>query len=393
MYQRLLAQVYAQPASSLGFVSATDDNMAGVGITYADTWTEGIDHVTALWSLDVDRRTLLRGFLFSAAACGGPVLRWLVADDGELVSRDSGSRLVRDVDIATIRNMTTAYRGLDNQHGGGSVRESAVRYLHHEVAPLLKEARFDKNFGGQLLQATAELTQLVGWMTYDAADHGAAQRYLLQALRLAQAAGDRALGAEILAAMSHQASYVGEGATAVDLARAAGRTAREVGVPALVAEAAVLEAQGHATRADEAACTKALTAAETALDRADRAADPQWISYFDEAYLSAKFGHCFKALGRPNQTAQFAERSLDMDPKYVRGRAFNLSLLATAHAEQGNVEAACTVGRQAAAIARQLDSVRAVEYVSEVAGRLAPFAGQPDVDRFRCEARQLSAVA
>lgn len=230
-------------------------------------------------------------------------------------------------------------------------------------------------------------------MTYDTADHGVAQRYLLQALRLAQAAGDRALGVEILAALSHQASHTGEGAAAVDLARAAARTAREVGVSALVAEAAVLEAQGHAARSDEPACTKALSAAEAALDRADRTADPKWISYFDEAYLSAKFGHCFKALGRPKQTARFAERSLDMDPTYVRGRAFNLALLATAHADNGNVEAACALGRQAALLAKQLDSVRAVDYVSEIAQRLAPFAGQPDVDELRLEARQLSTAA
>jgi len=63
------------------------------------------------------------------------------------------------------------------------------------------------------------------------------QRYLVQALRLAKAAGDRSLGAEILAAMSHQAAYLGQASSAVDLARAAGRTAREARVPALVAEA------------------------------------------------------------------------------------------------------------------------------------------------------------
>ncbi len=230
-------------------------------------------------------------------------------------------------------------------------------------------------------------------MTYDAADHALAQRYLLQALRLAQAAGDRALGAEILAALSHQASYVREGATAVDLARAAGRTARAVGIPALVAEASVLEAQGHAARADEAACSKALAAAETALDRADRSADPQWISYFDEAYLSAKFGHCFKALGRLKEAARFAERSLDMDSRYVRGRSFNLALLASAHAGQGDVEAACAVGQEALALTRQLDSARAVEYLSDVAQRLTPYSGEPAVDEFAAGVRQLSAAA
>jgi hypothetical protein len=51
------------------------------------------------------------------------------------------------------------------------------------------------------------------------------------------------------------------------------------------------------------ACTRALSIAEVTLDKADRSGDPQWIGYFDEAYLSAKFGHCFKELGQA-KTAQ-----------------------------------------------------------------------------------------
>lgn len=298
------------------------DNISAAGLLYAETWSGGVDVVTDLWEKDVDRRTLLRGSAFTAAAYGAPALRWLVAGDAEQAVRPGGTRRVRDVDVATIREMTQAYRVLDNKHGGGSFRETAVRYLYSDVAPLLRDGRYDGETGAALLQATAELTQLVGWMAYDSAAHGLSQRYLLQALRLAQAAGDRCLGAEILAAMSHQATYLGEGSTAIDLARAAGRTARDVGVPALVAEAAVLEAHGHAQRNDERACTAALSRAETTLDRADRTADPQWISYFDDAYLSAKFGHCFHALGQPVQAARFAERSLDMDPSYVRGRSF-----------------------------------------------------------------------
>ncbi len=42
---------------------------------------------------------------------------------------------------------------------------------------------------------TAELTKLAGWAAYDLEKHGLAQRYLIQALRMARAAGDAALGA------------------------------------------------------------------------------------------------------------------------------------------------------------------------------------------------------
>jgi hypothetical protein len=43
-----------------------------------------------------------------------------------------------------------------------------------------------------------------------------------------------------------------------------------------------------------------------------------------------------------------------MDGRYVRGRAFNLSLLATAHAAQGEAAQACAVGRQAVDLTARL---------------------------------------
>ncbi len=46
-------------------------------------------------------------------------------------------------------------------------------------------------------------------MAYDLEQHGLAQRYLIQALRLARGADDHALGGEILAGMAHQADLHG----------------------------------------------------------------------------------------------------------------------------------------------------------------------------------------
>ncbi|MGC5022192.1 hypothetical protein [Micromonospora sp. DT47] len=46
-------------------------------------------------------------------------------------------------------------------------------------------------------------------MAYDDGEHGLAQRYLIQALRLAQASNSTALGAYVLAGMSDQANLLG----------------------------------------------------------------------------------------------------------------------------------------------------------------------------------------
>ncbi|MHA4950719.1 helix-turn-helix domain-containing protein [Micromonospora sp. SD19] len=345
------------------------------------TWQEDVRSAAELWRGDVNRREVLRQVAFSSAGYTLPALRWFTAPDPAPVTQ-SGRNTVGQPEIDTIRAMTATYRQLDNQYGGGHARDTVVRCLHQEVTPLLTDGRYDHGTGQRLLSAAAELAQLAGWQAYDTAEHGIAQRYLTLALDFAHAAGDDGLGAEILAAMSHQATYLGHTTTGLDLARAAGQTARRAGVPVLIAEAHVMEAHALAKANDERACAAALHQAEQALDRADRSTEPQWLSYFDEAYLSAKFGHCFHALGRNTHAERFAVRSLHMDNRYVRGRAFNLALLASVHAQQGEPDRASAVGAEALTLTTQLRSARAVRYLRDLQTQLAPHRRLPAVRHF-----------
>ncbi|WFE61773.1 helix-turn-helix transcriptional regulator [Micromonospora sp. WMMD712] len=345
------------------------------------TWRDDVRSAAELWRGDVNRRDVLRQVAFSSAGYTLPALRWFTAPDPAPVTQP-GRNTVGQPEIDTIRAMTATYRQLDNQYGGGHARDTVARYLHQEVTPLLTNGRYDHPTGQRLLSAAAELAQLAGWQAYDTAEHGIAQRYLTLALDFAHAAGDDGLGAEILAAMSHQATYLGHTATGLDLARAAGQTARRAGVPVLTAEAHVMEAHALAKANDERACAAALHQAEQALDRADRSSDPQWLSYFDEAYLSAKFGHCFHALGRNTHAERFAARSLRMDNRYVRGKAFNLALLANVHAQQGEPDRACAIGAEALTLTNQLRSARAVRYLRDLQAQLTPHRQLPAVRHF-----------
>jgi transcriptional regulator with XRE-family HTH domain len=365
---------------------------ADTGLEFAPTWRQAVDTATGLWRRNVQGLDVLRMVGFSAAAFLAPAIRWLTSPlDEQPVGR--GTRLVGPPDVDTISQMTATLRGLDNHYGGGHIYPTVVRLLHGEVAPLLRDGRYDATTGAALFSAAAELTRLAGWSAYDAGLHGIAQRYLIQALRLAVTAADRPLGAEVIAAMSHQATYLHAPVEAIDLARAAARAAADAGVAAIQAEAAVLEAHGYAVAGDGRACAVALDRAERTLDRADRGKDPQWIGYFDEAYLAAKFGHCFTALGRGDLAGQFAARSLDMDTRYVRGRQFNLALLATAHAQDGDVEQAAVVGMDAVVAAEGLNSARAIDYLARLAERLAPHAGVTAVGDFIEQARPVLAAA
>ncbi|RJL26585.1 hypothetical protein [Bailinhaonella thermotolerans] len=360
-----------------------------LGQEFAHGWQEGITIVTALWKADVERRRFLLDSTFAIGAGATSTVRWLTLPaEGRPAAR--GRHRVDAADVAEIREVTRTFGRLDNRFGGGRVRPALTRYLDTEVAPLLKDGSYGEETGRQLLSAVAELTKLGGWMAYDLEQHGLAQRYLIQALRLTRAAGDHALGGEVLAGMSHQALYVGQPRHALDLARAAQLSAMRSGVATLLAESHVMEAQAHAALSDGKAAATSLRAAEAAFERADPESEPEWIRYFDRAYLSAKFAHCFRELGDSPNTVRSALGSLDMDSGYVRGRMFNLALLASGYAQQGELEEACRVGAKALDLAASLQSARSRAYIADLRRRLTPYADEPMVAALTERSRELA---
>jgi hypothetical protein len=338
---------------------------ADIALALAGTWAECVTAATRLWSADAEQRRFLSSSDVALSASQAAALQWLVRPVPGPPSWP-GQRRVGEPELAAIQDMVTSYRELDNRFGGGRVRGAVVHYLNAEVAPLLADGRFDSKTGGRLAAAGAELAQLAGWMAYDAGLHGHAQRYLTVALSFAHHAGNDGLGAEVLAAQAHQAVYLARPGEAVDLARAAQATARRAGLATLLAECHVMEAHGHAVNNGARACGRALSGAETAFGRAVRGNDPAWLRYFDEAYLAARMAHCFRALGEPAHAERYARRSLHMDGRFVRGKAFNLALLATALADQDDVEQACAVGAQALDLTAGLRSARSLRYIKDL---------------------------
>ncbi len=345
----------------------------GLGTELPVTWEGGVREITGLWRADVERREFVTGAAFGVAAYASAGMRWLTLPAPVLGPAEAGAgRRIGAEEIGGLREITRTYRQLDNRLGGGQLRATVVALLDRQVTPLLTEAAYSQDTGRQLAEVAAELAQLAGWMAYDSEQHGLAQRYLIQALGLARLAADDAMAAEILAAMSQQAVYVARPGQAIDLARVAQAAARKSGSAVLLAECHVAEAHGHAARDDAQACAAALGQADRAFGQARPGSEPAWLAYFDEAYLAARMAHCFRDLGQAPQAARFARRSLDMNQAYVRGRAFNLALLGTALAQQGQAEEAAAVGLTALDVAAGLRSRRSTRYLQDLRRRLAP---------------------
>jgi hypothetical protein len=284
-----------------------------------------------------------------------------------------GSALPGAPQVEILREVTHTFRRADNRYGGGHSRSALTGYLRSCVEPMLKDGRAIGAGRADLLTAAAEMHQLAGWMSYDTGHADAGRHHLRQALKLCQEAGDEALGGEILAGMSHHAAFHGSAGSAVDLALAARQAAKRSGLLALEAESAVMEAHGLALQGDKRGCLETLRQAEEVFNRASTTSLPVWLSYFDHAYMAAKFAHAFRDLGMPREAERFARRSLEMSEGYERGRLFNTALLASTLADQRRVDEACAEATTALRMTDAVRSVRSAAYLADVGKRLSPF--------------------
>ncbi|WP_335984126.1 MULTISPECIES: regulator [Streptomycetaceae] len=404
------------------------------GLEYAATPEEAVDIVSGLWRKDTGNQAELRKIAFTPAGLVVPSRDWLIGRADERVGQGAppgglaapsgapppaepgggapapgawpgrGARVpvqgrgpgdgepfvvlggtgpasgggaagrVGAGDIAAVRAVGDLFRSLDHAYGGGHARQALVRYLEHEAEPLLRGS-YGEALGRRLFASVADLTRLAGWTSYDIGAHGLAQRYFVQALRLAQAAGDRAYGSYVLVTMSRQAVYLGHGREAVQLARVAQQGVGSAAPAVVHALLHAAEARGHGLLGEARACAAALARAERSLAAA-RGGDevPGWVRFFDEAQLADEFAHCHRDLRQYRAAVQYAERSLQLRAAaYARSRLFCRTVLACARLGLGEVEAACAHGVEVVRGASEMRSVRAAEYVRDFRQRLEPF--------------------
>ncbi|MCQ4042382.1 transcriptional regulator [Streptantibioticus rubrisoli] len=373
---------------------ANGKNLAsGVGLHFAPTVLGAVEQACELWRSDVGRRDFLTGSTVAASALVEPSRDWLITGPDTVVSRSGGPR-VGIADVAAVRATTQALVDLDHRFGSGHVRPIVVHYLNSVVSGLLGGS-YREATGRQLFAAVARLTELAGYMAVDTGQPGLAQRYYIQALRLAQAAGDRGYGGYVLAAgMSHLAASLGNPREIAQLARAAQEGARGHVTPTAQAMFYAAEARGHALLGDAKACEAVAGRAVEALGRSVPEDDPDWIAHFDEAYLADELAHCHRDLDQPGPAMRRAHEALaGHPPTRVRRRAIGLLVLACAQVQAREVEQSCHTATQAVELLGGLRSNRGAEYLDDFRRRVEPFSDEPVVREFgaRLEESELAA--
>ncbi|MEU9360562.1 sporulation protein [Streptomyces sp. NPDC048301] len=417
------------PLHEIGLADA--DPAPEVGLAFPRDVGEAVRSATDLYRLDLAGRRGGGGIWqslagsFAVTAYATPASRWLITPADPSVARDAGtarasllgpqgapgaqggppvqpgpdqtgtaeSPLLRvgHSDVTKLREAAQDARRWDSKYGGGDWRSSMVpECLRVDAAPLLLGSYSDE-VGRDLFGASAELTRLAGWMAFDTGQQEAAQRYYIQALRLARAAADVPLGGYVLASMSLQATYRGFADEGVDLAQAAVERNRGLATARTMSFFRLVEARAHAKAGDAPAAGAALRAAESWLERSRTGdSDPSWLGFYSYDRFAADAAECYRDLKAPRQVRRFTEQALSRPTdEFVRSHGLRLVVSAVAELESGNLDAACAAGTRAVEVAGRISSARTTEYVRDLLHRLEPYGDEPRVAELRERARPL----
>lgn len=358
-------------------------------LLYNRDWVVTVETVSDLGRADVDRRRFLAAAPFAAVAATGPSRDWLLATLDQ--QPEPGPR-VRLEDVSAVRNMFSEFQRVDIFQGGGAGRLILAAYMNVHVYPLLRRPQ-DDGVRQALCEAAAEQTYLLGWMAYDSGEHGTAQRYLIQSLRLAQESANVALGAHVLAGMADQATLLGHPEEGLKLVQS-GRHGLRGSSAAALADLWALEGRALAAMGDRAGATLAVAQSEAAAEHIHHDDEPEWALFIDPAYLSGEHAMTLRDVGDHVGAAEHAKRSIDHARQQNRARrgALSQAALASTHLQRRDLEQAHAAGLRTVSLAGKVKSSRAIEAVADLKRRMEPYGNHRLVADFAERARVLTAA-
>jgi hypothetical protein len=357
------------------------------GLRYRASIPATIDIVAALGTADLARQEGLVQAPFSANALIAPSRDWLVEHGADHAAAPESSR-VGMAEAEAIRDTFSAFQELDTKYGGAHARTALIQYLNSDVAPLLEKSSTD-SVGRAVFGAAAELTYLAGLTAFDSGQHGLAERYFVQALRLASEAEEHAFAGNILAAMSHMAASHGDGHEAVQLAKAGLCGAKSTGIHSVEMRLNAMLARGHALLMEPDKCAVALSKAEVALDKAKPGCELSWCRFLDGAFLAGETAQCFLALGQPELAQRFAVESVKSNSQRTRRLALSQVVLASSYVQMDEPEAGCSEGKQALNLIVRIKSSRSLMTLRDFASSLYHYQAISAVQEFEQLAAEL----
>lgn len=310
---------------------------------------DGASHGTCGDGHEVERSAFIAGVAATAAApaLGAATRTGCERDDGQ---------------AAVLRIATLAYRRLDATTPARQLSET-VRGHIRLVQAVAAQARNQAEHA-DIAAAASEAAGLVGWLSWDMADHGSARTWYGSAIKAARRADNPLLVAYQQGSLAQFEVEMGNAAQGLTLIRRA-RQHLGSGCPTVAAAwLSSLEAVAHATVGDEHAADRALTVSAAEAARPIEGAPPPWpwVFAFDESKVAAARVTCGARLARP----RWVLTSLDdaravLSSGHEKQRALLTLDVASGHLSSGRLDTAFALASQALDVGLKLRSGRIVE--------------------------------
>lgn len=287
------------------------------------------------------------------------------------------------LNLAAAQAMSEAFQVVDRKVGGGVLYGQVVRYIRAEIAPALLDPPRNVSTS-ELFSAAASFAEVAGWMAHDSGRDEKAQAHFGHAYRLAAAAGNAVLSANICASLAHLAVQLGHAADAVRISTAGlSNTTRLDSAGHLVARLGAMQARAFALTGSEKRCRAALDTARATLDNAVGSPNVGWIAGFDRASLAAEAALCFYTLGALAEAEAEARTVIALRVgDRVRSRALGQLTLANILTKVGEPAEAAAIGAEICTTAAGLDSARVRTGLRVLGKRLTAHSAIPTVNAF-----------
>lgn len=313
--------------------------------------------------IEEDTQVQRREFLTTSVVVAGSL-----ATPPQLAYLSAGRRISADVPETLLQRLVRLRR-LDNYLGGSETYHLYAGELE-ATRTLVRETTCTQATQKRLLAVVSEQAQQAGWAAFDAGWQATARTLYQESLDAGHMADDRALEGNALALLAYQNLTMGEPAASfADASCDAAGTGTPPKVRALLHER---RAWALAHTGDSRAVGQALDRAVTALQESDNGHTPDWAVWVDHIELQIMTGRCLTKIGQPRDAIPVLHQALgQFDDAQARDKALYMSWLAEAYLDAGEIDAAAGTAGQVLTLAEGVASVRPMERLRPILGRLS----------------------
>lgn len=311
---------------------------ASGGIDVAMPLDRFVSRATSMWRSDHLRRSEAHPpDILTGMDAVRPVWEWEDPTTQAQLSH-RGDRRIGTNDVRFLLDARSHYEQMYRLAGGVTTHQRIAQFLTTSVTPMLY-GEFTDPTGRELYRAAAGLAAVAGITAYDAEQHGVAQRYFHQALRLGKVSGDRAFGGYIIALLVNQSLALGDARQAITFATAALRTAGSAVSTALKADLHAMQGKAYAIIGDAPAARASIVEAQRAGENISGESEPAETGYIQPGLIEAQVTEALISLGDLKPAAELTEITLTA-PTHPRGQVNRLATAATLSVRMGELDQA-----------------------------------------------------